>query len=224
MPRKIPFVALSALLAFPLVAAAQTNNNQNNTNTQQNQTGTQAQTGSVDQPQLNALGTLSDQMGTGFIGRSEDSTFVGANQNTANATQVSVATQNRQGQGTRVNEGQFQQPGNQQMGAQGSGYSSIRYRPPHKLAFAPPVRAATEIDARLVKLSQRIAARRPSLAGIQFDITGANTVRLSGSVGSADDRQIAQLIAQMEPGVRTVDNRLEVLPATDTVPAAAVPR
>ncbi len=204
------------------VAFAQTRNTQQTTGTT-NRTTTGANSGqqqqmSLEGPQISTeLGSLSEQMSTGFIGRNTDGTFVGANQSTQNNL-AATQTQNRNQNATRVNQNQFQQPNNQQT-QQPSRFSSIVYRPPHKVAFTAPTRPSVQINTRLSALTQKFVQRgRPEFAGIQFQIADDNTVTLLGTVPSADARQMVQLMTQMEPGVYKVVNQLEVAAASAETP------
>lgn len=205
------------------VALAQTRNTQSNTgrtttgstnrttSTAGSTTGQQQQM-SLAGPQISELGTLSDQMSTGFIGRNTDGSFVGANQSTQN-NQTTTQAQNRNQNATRVNQNQFQQPNNQQM-QQPSRYSSIVYRAPHRVAFTAPARPASVIETRLTTLADKFAKRgKAEFSGIQISVAEDNTVTLTGTVPDAEARQKAQLMTQMEPGVYKVVNQLEVASA-----------
>ena len=59
------------------------------------------------------------------------------------------------------------------------------------------------------RISQTLGARaRSPIAAIVL----GDMVTLQGTVSSAADRQLAERIAAMEPGVRRIDNRIEVVP------------
>lgn len=217
-------LTLQATLAF-----AQTRNTQSTTGrtttgtTNQTPTSTtgansgQQQQMSLSGPQISELGSLSEQMSTGFIGRNTDGTFVGANQSTQNNL-AATQTQNRNQNVTRVNQNQFQQPNNQQT-QQPSRFSSIVYRPPHRVAFTAPARRSGAIETRLTTLAQKFAKRgKPEFAGIQIAVADDNTVTLTGIVPDAEARQMAQLMTQMEPGVYKVVNQLEVAAASAETP------
>lgn len=63
------------------------------------------------------------------------------------------------------------------------------------------------------RISQTLGARARS--PIAATVLG-DMVTLQGTVSSATDRQLAQRIAAMEPGVRRIDNRIQVVPTPAT--------
>lgn len=82
--------------------------------------------------------------------------------------------------------------------------------PRQRVAFdyeAPPVAVVTEV---VQTRFQRLATRRPELAGISFSLDGAGVARLRGSVASDDARRLAEALVGLEPGVRQVENELLV--------------
>lgn len=179
---------------------------------------------------LGSSGNLADQLGTGFIGQSQNSSFIGGNQ-AAQGTQTATGggqqqqpgqpgqggLNNRNGQGGRVSQSQYQQYQQgfnnfQQPGMGISGASALPYRAPHRIAFNAPTRPSANVSLRLGRITTSINNRRPEFAQVRYQIAPDNTVTLTGSVATANDRKLAQLFAQMEPGVRNVVNNLSVTP------------
>lgn len=52
-------------------------------------------------------------------------------------------------------------------------------------------------------------AGKPALRGIRVRMEGRSAI-LTGVVASERDRRMSQLLVQLEPGVRTVENRIQV--------------
>jgi hypothetical protein len=78
------------------------------------------------------------------------------------------------------------------------------------------LRSAIEITPRSPLMVQQAATERfaqlagkPSLRGIRVRMEGRTAV-LTGSVANERDRRMSQLLVQLEPGVRQVENRIVV--------------
>ena len=85
-----------------------------------------------------------------------------------------------------------------------------------KPAIRTHLRSAIEIAPRSPQMVQRSATERftqlagkPSLRGIRVRMQGRTAV-LTGSVASERDRRMSQLLVQLEPGVRQVENRIVI--------------
>ncbi len=103
---------------------------------------------------------------------------------------------------------------NQRFGSRGLGASAsrIRFRPQQRIAFryqAPqPGQLAATVRLRLEKLQQR----GTPLQGLKISADAQGTVVLQGRVESEEARRLAVALIRLEPGVRRVEDRLEVSP------------
>ena len=83
-------------------------------------------------------------------------------------------------------------------------------RPRLRIAFAYPKPsvsvAVTMISTRFEKLNSRL----PSLSGVRTETGAVGEVTLQGTVGSANTRKLAEIMARMQPGVRKVHNELSI--------------
>mgnify|MGYP000338833312 CR=1 FL=1 len=78
------------------------------------------------------------------------------------------------------------------------------------------LRSAIEVTPRSPQMVQRSATERfiqlsgrPSLQGIRVSMNGRTAI-LTGVVASERDRRMSQLLVQLEPGVRKVENNIVV--------------
>jgi osmotically-inducible protein OsmY len=100
------------------------------------------------------------------------------------------------------------QQGNQQT-------QTMKVRPQLRVAFkhkAPvPATIESKIQTRVDKMKPRFEKLKESwqFDDVDFDVEGS-TVTLRGAVDTEDAKKLAALLAQMEQGVRKVDNRLTV--------------
>lgn len=162
------------------------------------------------------LGQLSAQAGQGFIGR-QDTAFVGADQ--ANAGGV-PAGGIRTGTGATAQFGQrgnnaFSNFGRQngvqtQTGRTTGGETRRVVRPRQRIAFTYPVRTPTQVATNVRTQFRQVASRRPSLSGVSVQLNAQGVAVLSGVVESEDRQKLAAALARLEPGVRSVDNRIRV--------------
>ena len=101
---------------------------------------------------------------------------------------------------------------NQRFAPQGAGSatSSIRFRPQQRIAFryqAPrPAQLAATVRLRLETLQRR----GTPLQGLRIRVDEQGTVVLQGRVESEEARRLAVALVRLEPGVRRVEDRLEV--------------
>lgn len=162
--------------------------------------GTGAQTAAPvgNEPTFNAGdGSLGAQVGQGFTGR-QNTGFVG-NRNAGASNQASLMQQ-------------FNQFANQSQSNRNSSSSRSSVpqpRPQLKIAFTSPQvnLAKTQID-----LGDRLG-RLAKIQGAGTAISEQGVVTLTGIVGSEDSRKLAEALARLEPGVRSVKNELVVTPA-----------
>lgn len=73
-----------------------------------------------------------------------------------------------------------------------------------------PTATPMVVQSRVQNTFTQIAAK-PRFSGIQVEMDGGTAV-LKGAVASADDKRMAYLLVQLEPGVREVRNELEITP------------
>lgn len=85
-------------------------------------------------------------------------------------------------------------------------------------AIRTRLRSAVQVAARTPSVVQRSAmmrfrnlATRPELRGVGVRMEGRKAI-LTGQVGSERDRRMSELLMQLEPGVREIDNQLTVAP------------
>lgn len=151
------------------------------------------------EPTFNSAdGTLGEQVGQGgFTGR-QNQGFAG----NRNATQT--------GSGATLTP-QFNQFGNQTQNNRGgsTGNSSIkRARPQQRIAFTYPKSRLAETQ---VVVGERIG-RLTGVHGVGTSISDQGVVTLTGSVGSEDTKKLAEALVRLEPGVRSVQNEIQVSP------------
>lgn len=162
--------------------------------------GTGAQTAAPvgNEPTFNAGdGSLGAQVGQGFTGR-QNTGFVG-NRNAGASNQASLMQQ----------FSQFANQGQQNRNNTSSRSSLPQPRPQLKIAFTSPqvnlTKTRVDLDDRLGRLAK--------IQGVGTTISEQGVVTLTGNVGSEDSRKLAEALARLEPGVRSVKNELVVTPA-----------
>ncbi len=165
-----------------------------------------------------AAGQLNTQAGTSAsIDTTPSGGFVGRSGNQGRFVGRQEAGTQRSGGG--VNFGAFQFGalsnafGNQFQAGAGRPDASdprSRIRVQQRLAFEVPARPATSVTAQLRERLSHIAARRPQLAGVQFEIQPDGRVRLTGRAADEHQRRLAELLIRMEPGVSGVINEITV--------------
>lgn len=154
-----------------------------------------------------ADGSLGLQMmnNTGFIGAGNSNGFIGSRTAGTGSNLRGMSTQfggmqlnNNTNQRGNNGRGQEQSPG-------------LQIRPQLKLGFdapsTPPVLTDT-VQTRLASL--------PSLAGradgVVMSVDEAGLVTLNGRVANEADRRMVEAVVRLEPGVRRIDNQLQVAP------------
>lgn len=85
---------------------------------------------------------------------------------------------------------------------------SVRTRLVSRISTPPTAPAV--LQSRVATTFSQIAAK-PRFSGIRVEMEGTTAI-LIGSVTNADDKRMATLLAQLEPGIREVRNELEVAP------------
>ena len=165
--------------------------------------------GNLAQPEFLTFGADIDPTGgTGFAGRGDASqNFVGGG--LLDAQGQAGAGRGGQNQFQQLNrtQGQLQQG----RGTQPTGPSrSERVRARHRVAFAYSPRPRSELTTRLQSRFRSLATRQPEASGVQVSFDDRGNATLTGTVASADRARFVEALARLEPGVRRVDNQLQV--------------
>ena len=148
------------------------------------------------QPEFNAGdGSVGAQVGqNGFTGRT-NTAFAG-NRNATQGGTTSLLPQFNQ----LVNQANTANQGN-------TGKSNLkRARPQQRIAFTYP---KANLVATQVQMSDRFQ-RMTGASGASASISDEGVVTLTGLVTSDDSRKLAEALARLEPGVRSVVNELKV--------------
>jgi len=174
---------------------------------------------------LGGLGILNGQsqlsngsslVGNGFVGRADNANeFIGRR-----ATDGGTGT-NRLGRNTRTN------PRNARAGQRGNDVNNdgnvtaqrqqtVRIMSRQRIAFNYPAVSDSAVASKLQTrfndgMKERIEAKNLSL-----DLDKDGVLTLHGEVPTADAKELAEMIARMEPGVRDVRNELTVGAAAKT--------
>ncbi len=159
---------------------------------------TQNRMNSANQPQFNAGdGSVGSRIGqNAFVGQGSEA-FIGArdasqSMNSAFTSQFSP----------------IRDPSTSQRRANSSSTSVKRARPQQQIAFDYPkanlVRTQVEMSLRFKRLK--------TVSGADTVISDAGIATLTGIVSDENARKLAEALARLEPGVRSVDNQLQVGP------------
>jgi hypothetical protein len=90
-------------------------------------------------------------------------------------------------------------------------------RPQLVIAFDVPEFSSQAMEASLVNTLQGVPTTIPGegrFPGVTPTFTDGGQVRLEGSVPDQRSRQLAEMLVRLEPGVRSVQNDLVVVPAS----------
>lgn len=157
--------------------------------------------------------------------------FVGASANSARNLMSRVGTQGAV-QGGRVNFGSLTNLMNQsrqnqfnrqqaQKASRSNTQAKSQFRVPLRLGFQPPVVSAGRVGPELSKRLSKLSGS-PQLGPVNVSLVGQTAV-LRGTVATEAERQLAEGVARLEPGVMAVRNELVVAseaPDLETLPAA----
>lgn len=156
-------------------------------------------------PQFDAMGSLSNSAtgtGTGFVGQTNQA-FVGNRL----AGQAGVAAPGPTF--TAPSGGEFDPESFRQQ--QGGGQSSTRQiRPRYRVSFDFERAPAAEIANRVETQLTRLQSSNPALAGIDIQIDANGVAVVRGQAPDVDTSRLIENIVRLEPGVRGVDNQLDV--------------
>ena len=156
----------------------------------------------------------------GFVGASDNmGRFVGNQQTGQQNAQTAAGGLNRLNVGNRnrggdinnrlnqsgLNQGQFGQGGNQNRNQ-----ARMTVRPAQRIAFEYPQPERAEVRTSLQTQFRRLSDRRPQLANVSIALDGGSEAVLRGQVVSEDARKLAEAVARLEPGVRSVRNEITV--------------
>lgn len=153
--------------------------------------------------QLNELGTLSGNAvgnSTGFVGQTNQG-FAG-NRLAGQTATVAPGPTFTLPSGGSFDPSSFQN---------NSGQSSTRQiRPRYRVSFDAGTFAPAEVTSRIETQIARLSARTPALAGVTIAIDDKGIAELRGTAPDRDTSRLIENIVRLEPGVRGVDNQLDV--------------
>ncbi len=147
------------------------------------------------------IGQTGNTGANGFVGRNDTSgRFVG-NQTAGQQSFQSALGNLFSGRANRQNAAST---GNR------STRSGSTIRPRQQIAFSYPQPKLTAITARLQIRMKKFEQSRPGMNGIAIALNADHSITLSGQVASPESKKLAEIMARMEPGVRSVRNELVV--------------
>ena len=185
------------------------------------------QSGQGQQGQQGMSGTgLGNVFGNGFVGRRDDTNdFIGRRTNTTTGGRNAQGGQNRnrrRGAGSNTgrrrfanNQNQTQNDVNNPNSARINGQQQVRQMPRristrHRIDFPSPVVAGSAIESTVASRFKGVIAKRIDAKRLEFEVEEGGVLVMRGEVATPQDKDLAELIAAMEPGVRGVRNELEV--------------
>lgn len=162
-------------------------------------------------PGTTQLGQLSNNAAQGgFVGRNDNTgRFVG---NTIAGQQNANSNRNFGGsRGGTARGGQNNFNRNNGFGSRGATQRPL-IRPVHRIAFRYTASTRTTISTKLQSQYLRITrSNNPQgMTGVNVKLNNRNLVTITGVVGSESDKKLAAALARLEPGVRSVSNKLVV--------------
>jgi len=80
-----------------------------------------------------------------------------------------------------------------------------------KVAFTSSPLPLSNVSTSMGQSFERVKARNERLRGVQFELNADRSLTLRGQVKSASAKKLAEFMAKLEPGVRTVKNELTVV-------------
>lgn len=163
-------------------------------------TSTQNRMNSANEPQFNAGdGSVGARVGqNAFVGQG-DSTFAGARDVSR------MANQDFAPQFNAMND-----PSASQRRANSAATNVKRARPQQRISFEYP---KANLARAQIEMSQRFK-RLKTVSGADTSISNEGVAVLTGTVMNDEARKLAEALARLEPGVRSVDNQLQVTTTT----------
>jgi len=161
-------------------------------------------------------GGVSTDFGNGFIGRSDNagrfigSQFAGQQQSRINSGSNFGGGFGRGGGFNSGNFAQFGQYGNN------SQSRARKIRPRQRIAFKFPRLKGVAISTTLATRFTGLSVNTPALKGLGIKVDDKGTAVLTGNVDSDYAKRLAANLVRLEPGVRTIDNQLQVATAKTT--------
>jgi len=143
----------------------------------------------------------------GFVGRNTTGAFVGQQQAGQQAGQNGRGNLNSFSNQLGRGNTQQQQFRNTNQGT-ANNTPQVRYQ--QRIAFPYRTIAAPEVTSTLQGRFDRLSERNTELAGLGVEWAGDGTVTLTGTVPDERSRKLAESLTRLEPGVRRVDNQLQV--------------
>jgi hypothetical protein len=83
-------------------------------------------------------------------------------------------------------------------------------RPQFRVSFPVTPVATPAVEARLAQQISNLNV--PGLAGLAVQLDDSGVARLSGIAESEDQRRLMEAFVRLEPGVRSIDNQIQVAP------------
>lgn len=184
--------------------------------------GATGSSGTFGGPTLNDLGSLSSQSvgrGTGFVGQS-GAAFIGNRMSGATGSGAMQSFGTRGG-GGRGGTGGF--GGNGGFGAGASDFNNQNqsqygatqqrpFRPRYRIGFEYKP-AAANIAQRVAVQANRLTIRNPAFAGLDIRVNEDGVAEIRGQAPTDDARRLIENVVRLEPGVRSINNLVEVAPA-----------
>jgi len=152
----------------------------------------------------------------GLVGQSDSAGRLVGRNNAAQGTSQSAQPQFGNLGFGGSNQFNFSNQNNRNFGQQsgrntGSSRKGI-FRPRQKIAFSYAPRAPQEIRTGLTTRFSGIAKRSSQLRDVAVSFSDSGLAILTGEVKSQSAKRLAANLVRLEPGVRSIDNKLTVVP------------
>jgi len=168
------------------------------------------------------FGNQNRRTNNSFVGRSNNRTGRSNNNRTNQRGSNQRRRFNRSSSGRRGNNRANSSSRNQRQSGRPSGNTANRsrriIRPRQQIAFDFPKPAATSIATTVRAHFTEFSSQQPTLAGIHIDLNGEGRLTLSGKTASAETKRLAEMLARIEPGVRSIQNEITVTATEPTNP------
>lgn len=164
------------------------------------QAGVTQQLGQASGLTIGDIGQASQQVGQqGFIGSNNSGGFTGTNQ----------AGQQAAPNSPQFNQGRGGGGGNFNGGTVGQQTRKI-VRPRARIAFKYSKPQIQQIRTRVTTQIGRVFTRKAELQNLTMRMSDAGVAVVSGTVESEDDARLALALLRLEPGVKSVENKMTV--------------